>query len=72
MAGKTVDDDDNSVVDVDEANIYAKESCMFRYQAGASSAVDEGSVDDPGGDTTDVLDSFSNLATSTTGLLDAP
>ena len=32
MAGKTADDDDNTVVDADEANIYAKESSMFRYQ----------------------------------------
>ena len=32
MAGKAADDDDNTAVDADEANIYAKESGMFRYQ----------------------------------------
>ena len=52
---------------MDEANAYA-EGSVFRSQAGAGSAVDDpgGGVDDPiGGDTND-LDTFGDLANSTT------
>jgi hypothetical protein len=59
------DDDNDSVVD--EANAYA-ECSVFRFQAGAGSAVDDpgGGVDDPGGGNTDNLGSFRDLVTSTT------